>query len=430
MFLGGRRPLPLFLIEILGLSILALLIFVPRSFRPLRQIPLFLLLLLPILQLIPLPFSWWKELSGHAFYAELMEASQLNLAFLPISLVPSSSLSSLVMILVFVAVILAVMAQPYHKLKHWAYLALGVATFEAVLGLMQYGAGPMSLLRFGPSFGGTSAAGTYTNRDHLAGLLEMMLPLAIALLLASFKSDRYQNLLGGWQKKLAALKFNAAFLWIGVAIILMLGIIFTQSRTGIFLMLLGILLSFLVFSGHLGFKKIVNFGLVAFGVALLSAIQVGLIPVLSRFFLEDPLADLRWPMAQATIEGMPYFFPWGSGVGTFGEVFQRFQTVALNGFYIDHAHNDVLEFAFEGGLLAMAVMASFFFYYLRRWRQFWPKGRWERYHFIQAGAGISIFLMMLHSLVDFNLHVPANVVYFALVVGFFFHQGPESHATP
>jgi O-antigen ligase len=293
---------------------------------------------------------------------------------------------------------------------------------------MQYGAGPMSLLRFGPSFGGTSAAGTYTNRDHLAGLLEMMLPLAIALLLASFKSDRYQNLLGGWQKKLAALKFNAAFLWIGVAIILMLGIIFTQSRTGIFLMLLGVLLSFLVFSSHLGFKKIVNFGLVAFGVALLSALQVGLIPVLSRFFLEDPLADLRWPMAQATIEGMPYFFPWGSGVGTFGEVFQRFQTVALNGFYIDHAHNDVLEFAFEGGLLAMAVMASFFFYYLRRWWQFWPKGRWERYHFIQAGAGISIFLMMLHSLVDFNLHVPANVVYFALVVGFFFHKGPEQHA--
>jgi O-antigen ligase len=215
-----------------------------------------------------------------------------------------------------------------------------------------------------------------------------------------------------------------------VAIILMLGIIFTQSRTGIFLMLLGILLSSLVFSSHLGFKKIVNFGLVAFGVALLSALQVGLIPVLSRFFLEDPLADLRWPMAQATIEGMPYFFPWGSGVGTFGEVFQRFQTVALNGFYIDHAHNDVLEFAFEGGLLAMAVMASFFFYYLRRWWQFWPKGRWERYHFIQAGAGISIFLMMLHSLVDFNLHVPANAIYFALVVGFFFHLGSGQQAPP
>lgn len=402
----------------------------PRSLRPLKQVPLFLLLLLPILQLIPLPFSWWKQLSGRDFYAELMEASQLELTFLPISLVPSSSLSSLVMILVFVAVILAVMAQPYHKLKHWAYLALGVATFEAVLGLMQYGAGPMSFLRFGPSFGGTSAAGTYTNRDHLAGLLEMMLPLAIALLLASFKSDRYQNLLGAWQKKLAALKFNAALLLLGVTIILMLGIIFTQSRTGIFLMLLGILLSFLVFSSHLGFKKIVNFGLVAFGVALLSAIQVGLIPVLSRFFLEDPLTDLRWPMAQATIESMPYFFPWGSGVGTFGEVFQRFQTVALNGFYIDHAHNDVLEFAFEGGLLAMAVMASFFLYYLRRWWQFWPKGRWERYHFIQAGAGISIFLMMLHSLVDFNLHVPANAIYFALVVGFFFHQEPQQHVAP
>lgn len=417
------------MIEILGLLLLALVMFIPRALNPLKQIPLILLLLLPMMQLIPIPFLWWQDLTGRSFYAAMMKASGILPTFLPLSLVPSTTIASLIMILVCVAVILAVMVKPYQKLKTWAYLALGVATLEATLGLMQYGKGPLSLLRFGPGFGTPSAVGTFTNRDHLAGLLEMVLPLGIALVLASFKGDRYQNLVDAWQSKLARLKFNAAFFFMGATIIVMLGIIFTQSRTGIFLMLFGIFLSCLIFASHLGFKKTSNFGLMAFVIALLVALEVGLIPILSRFMLEDPFADLRWPMANATIESIPYFFPWGSGMGTFGEVFQRFQTQALNGFYIDHPHNDILEFAFEGGLLAMIIMATFFLAYLRRWWQFWPRGRWEGYHFIQAGAGIAIFLMMLHSIVDFNLHVPANLIYFALMIGLFFHKGPEKFTT-
>jgi hypothetical protein len=36
-----------------------------------------------------------------------------------------------------------------------------------------------------------------------------------------------------------------------------------------------------------------------------------------------------------------------------------------------------------------------------------------------VGAGIGILLLGLHSLIDYNLNIPANVVYFAYMAGIF-----------
>ena len=52
---------------------------------------------------------------------------------------------------------------------------------------------------------------------------------------------------------------------------------------------------------------------------------------------------------------------------------------------------------------------------------------------MQVGAGISLLLMALHSLTDFNLHIPANAIYFALLAAVFFHRSehhPNHHAKP
>jgi hypothetical protein len=76
--------------------------------------------------------------------------------------------------------------------------------------------------------------------------------------------------------------------------------------------------------------------------------------------------------------------------------------------------------------------------YAVRWLKVWTWEEWSRFRFIQVGAGIGILLLLLHSLADFNLHIPANVVYFAFLAGVFFAQpggsaGPvrrRSHSTP
>ena len=424
LFLGGRPPLPLMVLEVMGLALFVLLILTPKALAPLRRWPLILLLLIPLVQLIPLPLALWQMMPGRGDYASLMESAVPHVMnFLPLSLVPVSTESSFVGLLIFLAVLLTILVESQHRLKTWVLIALGVGLFEAVLGLAQYGGGPLSLLRFGPGFGSPSAVGTYTNRDHLAGLLEMLIPLSVAMLFASFRREEVAGTLKGWQNKLASLRFSGTFTYAAVFLLLILALIFTQSRAGIFLMLLGIFLCLTLFARRLGGNQSMGIGGTVSIIALLAAFEVGLIPVLSRFILEDPLQDLRWPMVSGLIQHLPNFLPFGSGLGTFGEVFERFQTAALNGFYINHAHNDVLEFLFEGGLIAALVLILFLLAYMRQWRRFWPQGRWHSHHFIQAGAGVSILLMGLHSLVDFNLHVPANLIYFALVIGLFFHEG-------
>jgi len=79
----------------------------------------------------------------------------------------------------------------------------------------------------------------------------------------------------------------------------------------------------------------------------------------------------------------------------------------------------------EGGLVSAALILGFGWFYLRRWTEVWYRGRWSTFRFIQVGAGISILLLALHGLVDFNFHIPANAVFFAFLAGVFFHRHNE-----
>jgi hypothetical protein len=46
---------------------------------------------------------------------------------------------------------------------------------------------------------------------------------------------------------------------------------------------------------------------------------------------------------------------------------------------------------------------------------------------VQVGAGIGLLMMLLHSFVDYNLRMPANMVFFAFLAGIFF-TAPEADA--
>src|SRR5512143_3897794 len=74
---GGNRPLPLLALELAALLLLALALTRPASPQHLPRpllLGIALLMLLPLLQLLPLPFSWWAALPGRAVYAEALAA--------------------------------------------------------------------------------------------------------------------------------------------------------------------------------------------------------------------------------------------------------------------------------------------------------------------------------------------------------------------
>jgi O-antigen ligase len=90
-----------------------------------------------------------------------------------------------------------------------------------------------------------------------------------------------------------------------------------------------------------------------------------------------------------------------------------------------------LEWLLEFGLAAGLLIAVWLIFYLRQWMRVWKRGEWAPLRFAQAGAGIALLLMMLHTLVDFNLRIPANAVFTALLAAMFFHRPVEEerHST-
>jgi len=442
LFLGAWRPLPLMIMELAALALLAgLWLPLPPvagpddggavqvgGARPLSQpLRMFLLLLflLPLVQLLPVPVGLWAELPGRAFYAGAMRLAGDGgdgFDWRAISLIPSTTEAAWLTLLPPLAVFLVAMRLDRDRLLVLVLVFLGIATCEALLGLIQYGDSMLS----------GSATGTYRNRNHLAGLLEMALPVGLALLAATVGHRRPHHTRGRhgrrkpsfrqWLARFSVARINQTAALGALSLAILLGLIFTRSRAGVSLAMVGILLSTLMFSYRLGGRN--AFGLIgtftAAGVGL--AGLIGLFPIWSRFAYSDPFEDARWKIFDATVQAIGEFFPLGSGAGTFLEVLRRFHPATITGVTINRAHNDYLEWLLEFGLVAGVLIALWLLFYLRQWGRVWKRGEWAPFRFAQAGAGIALLLMMLHTLADYNLRTPANAVFAAFLAAVFFHR--------
>ncbi len=434
---GGNWPLALLVLELGALGLMAYG-FQRTAFRDQLpgglQLALLGLLVIPLLQLIPLPEGVWANLPGRETYAQALAQAGADSAlsgWRAASLIPTATENAWLALLPPLLVFLVAVGLPTRQLQGLVILFLGLAVFQAILGLMQYGNGSDSLFRLGNPHMGGSASGTYVNRNHLAGLLEMALPVGLAMLAATVgprrRSSHYNrsNSLRRRLAKLAGWRSHQAALYGAAVVAILLGLIFTRSRTGVALAMLGTLLCTLAFARRLGGKNVYGMMGTCTALGLSLATLIGLAPVLGRF-TQDPLGDTRWSIFTGTLQGIGQFFPLGSGSGTFVEVFRRFHPpdILFDG-VVNSAHNDFLEWLLEGGLPVAALLVVLLMFYLRHWSWVWCRGIWSTFRFAQVGAGIALGLMLLHSLVDFNLHIPANAVFFAFLAAVFFHQHEE-----
>lgn len=428
---GGNRPLPLLALELMALPLAAWLVWqagelgkLPRLIRA----ALLLLLLYPLLQLVPLPPFLWQWLPGFAIYAEAINVAGLAAQdWRSASVMPQATWSSWLALLVPLTVMLITLTLKEQRLRQAVYVFLAMATLQAILALTQYGGGSQTDFRLSPTDFG-QGVGTYANRNHLAGLLEMALPIGLGLLAASIgrkrEAGRYvrSGLLARLQYALShPPRVNAAMVFSAISIAILLGVIFSRSRTGISLAMLGIFLAALLYGRHIGGRRSKSLTGLFSVLGLALAIEIGLAPVLDRFSVGSTLEDARWTIFSTSFQGAMTFFPFGSGLGTFPDVYWRFQPDSI-GLFVNHAHNDYLEFLFEAGVVAVVVMALLLVVYVLRWPVLLRHAHWSRLNFMQVGAGIGLFVMVLHGLTDYNLHIPANAIYFAFLAGVFFHR--------
>jgi O-antigen ligase len=244
----------------------------------------------------------------------------------------------------------------------------------------------------------SSIYGPYVNRNHYAGLMEMLAPFALAICL----SRR-----AGAGKKLAA----------GFALLLMSASVFlSQSRGGAAALLVEMIFFTVIHSSIRrrtipGWKTVVLFVSLA---ALLLWLDVS--PTLTRWTRME--GDLQTGRLSILQDGWRMFLQkpvLGWGLGGFPYVYPQFRSFYTD-YFINQAHNDYLQILVETG--ALGAMAMFWFLValyrdslgkLRRGRERTPI---DSAGTVRVAALTACTGLLAHSFVDFNLHIPANAALF------------------
>jgi O-antigen ligase len=432
LFRAGNLPLPLLILELGSLAVMVLLFLRPDVLVSIKTAYLALaaaIFLLPVIALTNFPVDVLQHMPGRGFLPQVYQAIELPIgkAWNSLSLVSHNTEAALWALLPPLAVFLGASSLKRRQVMKLVYLMLGVAILQAALSLMQYGGGLGSVLYISNEYGIKAAAGTYLNRDHLAGFLEMSFPVALALLAATIGQHRVDGISGSrWRKKvnfLATLKGHQATIFALIAGLVLLALIITRSRAGIALTMIGLVVALIVFARRIGGNNVYGTYGTLLAVILVLTAEIGLAPILDRFS-SDPMSDLRWDIYGSSLVGVFDNFPLGSGPGTYPDAYPAYQPHDMDAF-INHAHNDYLEWVFDGGIMALLLILLALLMYGLGWSRVLLKGRWRTFRYVQAGAGIGLLLLILHSFVDFNLHKPANAMYFAFLLAVFLRENTE-----
>ncbi|HXH49114.1 MAG TPA: O-antigen ligase family protein [Terriglobia bacterium] len=105
----------------------------------------------------------------------------------------------------------------------------------------------------------------------------------------------------------------------------------------------------------------------------------------------------------------------GTGLGSFESVFPQYRTFPTD-FEWAHAHNDYAEALAETGMAGAALIVySLALFFKLAFKNFAARRR-DEVGWIQLGSAIGCCGLLVHSFVDFNLHIPANAMWFAVAV--------------
>jgi len=103
----------------------------------------------------------------------------------------------------------------------------------------------------------------------------------------------------------------------------------------------------------------------------------------------------------------------GIGPGTFGTVFTQYQPPGLIRRFT-MAHNDYLHFISETGLLLVPIFIWMTIaLYKKGFKKLKNPSRLARG--ITLGAMSGVTAILVHSIFDFNLHIPANAILFTVL---------------
>jgi O-antigen ligase len=377
------------------------------------------------IQILPLPKFLVSILSPRTVALHQQFSPRFaNLKFFSLSLVRSQTLGEALELISYVLIAFLIVKTITHRrqIQRMMTVIVAMGLFEALYGIFElYQKNPRVLI-YKKIFNLDSATGTFINRNHFSGYLEMIIPLAVSL--AIFRMDFFGKPGKKWRDRLSAWtgKKATSLVFAAVALVIMsLGIVLSNSRSGVFLLLLTFVIGLELATFHFSWVRrrqvwIRQFLMIVFVIITVSALYVGIDAMLGRFAHDNLLHEGRpqmWGNVLTIIRDFPLF---GTGLGTFASVYPVYATVKFEGMALVHAHNDYLEYLAELGFVGFFVLAGVVLFVALDSFLTWSKRRNPEIKGLAMGGIISVFMILVHSLTDFNLHIPANTLLFSVVL--------------
>lgn len=356
--------------------------------------------LLFAIQLVPLPPALWSAVPGRGFIASGFELLGMRLPWLPLSMAPYDTAAAALTLLPPLAVLVGML-----RLRAWSVAwMLGAIVLAAVisvmLGVLQVTGGDGAWYFYRITNLGI-AVGTFANANHFATLMLIAIPLLAALATTQWRAAAAA---APQQRSLTGALAVAAAAVLGIGIVI-------NGSAAILLLGLPVVVGSAMLATRLSPRRLRQ-GLA--GIALMLAIAAATLATVGKDLPgwgTTASIETRMEFWSTTIEATQDHGLAGTGFGTFQPVYRQYEDPGtIDRWYVNHAHNDYLELALEGGVVAVLLLLLFLIWWAGRAREAWlaPAGTPA-----QKAAAVASAAILLHSSFDYPLRTAAIMVVMA-----------------
>lgn len=350
---------------------------------------------------------------------QLWVATQLALG---ISVAPESTRLALLMGTALVAafVLILLLVDSRERILTTAGVMIACGVFQAFFASVMMMSDLEHFALLDKTFDRGSASGTFINRNHLAGFLEMNLAIGIGMLVAQLHrhpADTWREFMRRTIDTMLSRKFRLR-LYLAIMVV---GLVLTRSRMGNSAFFASLLLCGVM--GMVLQQRVTRNAVIFFISLLLVDMYIvgnwfGVDEVVERLRNTSLEAEKRDEVAIDTLVMWQDHFWAGTGADTFFQAYVAGGYMSPNSLYYRHAHNDYLEigtgFGFIGfALLGTAVLTSLWQSLLAQRRR-----RSSIHQGLAFASTMGVTSILIHSFADFNLHVPINSLWFVVLLAF------------
>ncbi len=399
---------------------------------PLNIFIIFIISLI-VIQLIPLPSFLIKFISPLTFEVkknacEIMQVSSNDsIAWMNLSHYNFATYNELFKLLAYAALYFMVInsVKDQKRINVLIYVFVGMGLFQVIYGIVQTYSSSQKIWWWTNIYGKGWVTGTYINRNHLAGFLEMLLPICFGFVIANIKKSggrqRYQEDSIPRLKRFKNWFFTGEekpkiILFFFMGIVLGLGLLLAGSRGGIISFGISMFFMIFLFAFKDGYRK---YGLIAACLCMLIlayGLHIGIEQTLDRF---EHFGDIynRFEIGESVVPMIKDFPIFGTGWGNFMYVYPGYGLPMYSDrLILGNAHNDWLEMASESGMVGVLIFSGVLITFLVRSIKLWFRRKDSFATGLGVGVIFAVISISIHSFFDFNMHIPANPMALSIIL--------------